>query len=114
MTNKVSSGWKSASLSIAVLAVFLLVWAIFAQRVANQRKDDLKALQADYVQAVEVVRQQQLEAVNADKATVQAAQAKQKIAKSTAKQQEKVENAVQKHPEWANEPIPADVLDSLR
>lgn len=114
MTQKVSSAWKSASLLIAAVAVFLLVWAGIAQKVAEQRKDDLQALQAKYAQAIEAVRQQQLEAVSADKATVQAAQAKAKITKTTADELKKVDNALQKHPEWANEPIPADVLDSLR
>ncbi|ALF01688.1 i-spanin [Caulobacter phage Percy] len=114
MTQKVSSGWKSAFMLIAVAAVFLLVWAGFAQHAATQRKDELTALQGQYAQAIKVVRQQQLEAVSADKATVSAAQAKAKIAKSTETELKKVDNALQKHPEWANEPIPADVLDSMR
>ncbi|WCA46247.1 i-spanin [Caulobacter phage DCM] len=114
MTEKVSSGWKSASLLIAVAAVFLLVWAMFAQRAATQRGEALQALRADYAQAIKVVRQQQLEAVQADKAQVSAAKAKADIAKTTAKEQQKVDNALSKHPEWANQPIPADILDSMR
>ncbi|WCD56084.1 i-spanin [Caulobacter phage BL198] len=114
MTNKVSSAWKSASLLIAVVAVFLLVWASFAQHAATQRQVALQASQAEARGLRETLNQWTREVEKADKVTVQAAQAKQKIAQSTAKQQEKVDNAVQKHPEWAAEPIPADVLDSLR
>ncbi|WCA46304.1 i-spanin [Caulobacter phage ERS] len=114
MTNTVSSVWKSASLLIAVVAVFLAIWAMFAQHAATQRKEDLQAMTDNYRRATLIIDAQRKDALRADKVTVQAAQAKQKIAESTAKQQEKVEYAVQKHPEWAAEPIPADVLDSLR
>ncbi|ATI16358.1 Rz-like spanin [Caulobacter phage Lullwater] len=49
-----------------------------------------------------------------DKAANTQAKGYKAAGEQAAKRQEKLEKAIEANPDWANQPIPSDVLDSLR
>lgn len=49
-----------------------------------------------------------------DKASETQSQGYKAAGEQASKRQEKLEKAIERNPDWANQPIPSDVLDSLR
>lgn len=105
---KRSGHWK---LVAAAMTAAILILIIFSYR-ANLREN--AALKSDLVVAQgEVVLLEQAR-VSDSVAVSAVAAAKDTIAHTEAEQRVETIEALEAHPDWANEPIPDDVIHSLR